>query len=49
MTRHDLEILDTIGTPDYLKGELSDDGESLVKWIQPPLTYILQRLMFLST
>lgn len=26
MTQHDLEILDTIGTPDYLKGELSDDG-----------------------
>lgn len=28
MTRHDLQILDTIDTPDYMKGELSDDGSS---------------------
>jgi hypothetical protein len=26
MTGHDLQILDTIETPDYIKGELSDDG-----------------------
>ena len=26
MTRHDIEVLDTIGTPDYLNGDLSVDG-----------------------
>ncbi len=26
MTRHDIEVLDTIGTPDYLDGDLSADG-----------------------
>jgi hypothetical protein len=26
MTRHDLLVLDTIETPEYMKGELSDDG-----------------------
>jgi hypothetical protein len=26
MTRNDLQILDTIETPEYIKGELSDDG-----------------------
>jgi hypothetical protein len=26
MTRHDLQIIDTIDTPEYMKGELSDDG-----------------------
>lgn len=28
MTRHDLQILDTLETTDYMKGELSDDGLS---------------------
>lgn len=27
MTRHDLQILDTLGTPDYIPGELSDEGQ----------------------
>jgi hypothetical protein len=27
MTSHDLQILDTLGTSDYINGELSDDGE----------------------
>jgi hypothetical protein len=26
MTRHDLLVLNTIDTPEYMKGELSDDG-----------------------
>lgn len=26
MTRHDLQVLDTFETPEYIKGELSDDG-----------------------
>ena len=26
MTRHDLQIIDTIDTPEYMKGELSNDG-----------------------
>ena len=30
MTRHDIEVLDTIGTPDYLNGDLSVEGT------QPP-------------
>ncbi|CCM02570.1 uncharacterized protein FIBRA_04673 [Fibroporia radiculosa] len=38
MTRHDLEVLDTIGTPDYLKGELSDNGRMNRSMIpSPPL------------
>jgi hypothetical protein len=27
MTSQDLQILDTLGTSDYIKGELSDDGK----------------------
>ena len=27
MTRHDIEVLDTIGTPDYLNGDLSVEGK----------------------
>lgn len=30
MTRHDIEVLDTIGTPDYLNGDLSAEGTQLV-------------------
>ncbi|KAF5389129.1 hypothetical protein D9757_004882 [Collybiopsis confluens] len=26
MSKHDLQVLDTFETPDYIKGELSDDG-----------------------
>jgi hypothetical protein len=26
MTKHDLQILDTLETAEYMKGELSDDG-----------------------
>jgi len=36
MTRHDIEILDTIGTPDYLKGELSDDDVDVPPHMVPP-------------
>ncbi|OCH86613.1 hypothetical protein OBBRIDRAFT_890364 [Obba rivulosa] len=36
MTKHDLEILDTIGTPDYLKGELSDDEVDVPQHMVPP-------------
>ncbi|KAF9820863.1 hypothetical protein IEO21_01090 [Rhodonia placenta] len=36
MTQHDLEILDTIGTPDYLKGELSDDDVDVPSHMVPP-------------
>jgi len=28
MTRNDLQILDTLETPEYIKGDLSDDGWS---------------------
>ncbi len=28
MTENDLNVLDTIGTPEYLKGNLSDTGSS---------------------
>ncbi len=28
MTENDLNVLDTIGTPEYLKGNLSDSGSS---------------------
>jgi hypothetical protein len=27
MTSKDLQVLDTLGTSDYIKGELSDDGK----------------------
>lgn len=29
MTSQDLQVLDTLGTSDYIKGELSDDGKRL--------------------
>jgi len=28
MTENDLDVLDTVGTPEYLKGNLSDSGSS---------------------
>lgn len=28
MTQNDLDVLDTIGTPDYFSGDLSDTGEA---------------------
>jgi len=30
MTENDLKVLDTIGTPEYLKGNLSDSGSFLL-------------------
>jgi len=27
MTRHDILVLDTVETAEYMKGELSDDGK----------------------
>ncbi|GBE86531.1 hypothetical protein BKA93DRAFT_825710 [Sparassis latifolia] len=36
MTRHDLDILDTIGTPDYLQGELSDSEVDVPRHMAPP-------------
>ncbi|KAI0766670.1 hypothetical protein BD413DRAFT_569620 [Trametes elegans] len=36
MTRHDIEILDTIGTPDYLNGDLSADDVDVVPHMRPP-------------
>lgn len=38
MTRHDIEVLDTIGTPDYLNGDLSVEGT------QPPTHMLSHRL-----
>lgn len=32
MTDHDLDILDTIGTSDYIPGELSDTGQHQIKF-----------------
>ena len=32
MTSQDLQILDTLGTSDYIKGELSDDGKKRCTW-----------------
>lgn len=32
MTDHDLDILDTIGTSDYIPGELSDTGQHQTKF-----------------
>jgi len=36
MTRHDLLVLDTIETPDYMKGELSDDELDIPPHLIPP-------------
>ncbi|KAJ8495335.1 hypothetical protein ONZ51_g1742 [Trametes cubensis] len=36
MTRHDIEVLDTIGTPDYLNGDLSVDDVDVVPHMRPP-------------
>ncbi|KAI0369125.1 hypothetical protein BV20DRAFT_1122252 [Pilatotrama ljubarskyi] len=36
MTRHDVEVLDTIGTPDYLDGDLSVDDVDVVPHMRPP-------------
>lgn len=30
MTQHDLDVIDTIGRPDYISGELSDTGSCQV-------------------
>ncbi|PFH51002.1 hypothetical protein AMATHDRAFT_75200 [Amanita thiersii Skay4041] len=36
MTRHDLHVLDTIETPEYMKGELSDDDLDIPPHMIPP-------------
>jgi len=36
MTRHDLLVLDTIETPEYMKGELSDDELDIPPHLIPP-------------
>jgi hypothetical protein len=36
MTRHDLQIIDTIDTPEYMKGELSDDELDIPPHMVPP-------------
>ncbi|KAI8969374.1 hypothetical protein BD414DRAFT_503591 [Trametes punicea] len=36
MTCHDIEVLDTIGTPDYLNGDLSADDVDVVPHMRPP-------------
>ncbi|KAI0831995.1 hypothetical protein BC628DRAFT_1351038 [Trametes gibbosa] len=36
MTRYDIEVLDTIGTPDYLDGDLSVDDVDVVPHMRPP-------------
>ncbi|GLB43383.1 hypothetical protein LshimejAT787_1302840 [Lyophyllum shimeji] len=36
MTRHDLQILDTIETAEYMKGELSDDELEIPPHMAPP-------------
>jgi len=36
MTRHDLQILDTLDTTDYMKGELSDDELDIPPHMIPP-------------
>lgn len=36
MTRHDLQILDTIETAEYMKGELSDDELDIPPHMVPP-------------
>jgi len=36
MTRQDLQVLDTLGTPDYFNGELSDDELDIPPHMVPP-------------
>ncbi|TFK63263.1 hypothetical protein BDN72DRAFT_776111 [Pluteus cervinus] len=36
MTRNDLQVLDTLDTPDYMKGELSDDDLDVPAHMVPP-------------
>ncbi|TFK90125.1 hypothetical protein K466DRAFT_583988 [Polyporus arcularius HHB13444] len=36
MTRHDIEVLDTIGTPDYLNGDLSIEDVDMAPHMKPP-------------
>ncbi|PCH38057.1 hypothetical protein WOLCODRAFT_130651 [Wolfiporia cocos MD-104 SS10] len=36
MTKHDIEVIDTIGTSDYLKGEISDDEVDIPPHMVPP-------------
>ncbi|KAI0695324.1 hypothetical protein C8T65DRAFT_665391 [Cerioporus squamosus] len=36
MTRHDIEVLDTIGTPDYLNGDLSVEDVDMAPHMKPP-------------
>ncbi|KAM5544164.1 hypothetical protein V8D89_001824 [Ganoderma adspersum] len=36
MTRHDIEVLDTIGTPDYLNGDLSVEDVDVAPHMKPP-------------
>ncbi|KZT09848.1 uncharacterized protein LAESUDRAFT_694312 [Laetiporus sulphureus 93-53] len=36
MMRYDLQVLDTIGTPDYLSGELSDEDVDVPSHMVPP-------------
>ncbi|KAK2465694.1 hypothetical protein APHAL10511_002238 [Amanita phalloides] len=36
MTRHDLQVLDTVETPEYMKGELSDDDMDIPPHMIPP-------------
>ncbi|KAH9940877.1 uncharacterized protein BXZ73DRAFT_98709 [Epithele typhae] len=36
MTRHDIEVLDTIGTPDYLNGDLCADDIDMPAHLRPP-------------
>ncbi|KAI0741643.1 hypothetical protein C8Q80DRAFT_147099 [Daedaleopsis nitida] len=36
MTRHDIEVLDTIGTPDYLNGDLSAEEIDMPPHMKPP-------------
>ncbi|KAI0794107.1 hypothetical protein C8Q74DRAFT_557212 [Fomes fomentarius] len=36
MTRHDIEVLDTIGTPDYLNGDLAVEDVDMAPHMKPP-------------
>ncbi|KAI9057644.1 hypothetical protein FKP32DRAFT_1660693 [Trametes sanguinea] len=36
MTSYDIEVLDTIGTPDYLNGDLSVDDVDIAQHMRPP-------------
>lgn len=38
MTRHDLLVLDTVETAEYMKGELSDDGRAPLIHMRKALT-----------